>query len=823
MIIDEEAFNNSNFTLMAAEEISSFGDDKEVLNFLKSHNLLKKSTHLSNSKEILHITLINHIDMLYYKNKEISNELMKLIQNNGTLKTNLQKYVNKRLNTLLTDGSAIFFKEIIGVINLLSLGEKFEIFKTYNEYNFDEVSNLFRHYEGLLQAQFLKDRFNFDTTFECYIALIKAYSQLCVINATDVHRKKTINPIINAISETINMLKFTVAMEEEHLNKLNNMLGEVLFYFSHLPYIDTKDKELYYLIDEFFLLLEKQTDGFHLSKEAKFSGNEENQHKNFLMFLANSGYLLLTMIQKLNYVFSNKDYFSTRSFQKCLRLFSNNFAVMNVLQDGQESLTSFTKKLLNALVQNYQLSETSINTTIEYQKVIDDFIQTADNFHIHNIEPIHNVLLFANDIEDYKYLNIGETLVHSSLIQNDHYEFFKLKTIDIIINHFITQKSKEDISGFIKHVEYYVEQNKKASHLLSMFSKLTLSLTHYYAMLDNEASSNKARSLYSIFINTNGVDLLRNEYARINDDILVCLGKYYIHDLELNEERFSHKRIKALGKKLSQSYIDHLNLQIKYDINEQFANIISEILNNDNLNYEEIHKEISDIISNKIFYGLCEVRIKGLTKDSSRIVDSGYMLFSIPMLKESYILQFIFPAVHESAFKYILNENKAFIIKNTNNILSGFKSNTNNLIDQTSGLKNISKLKDDLVLYNGDEVLMIEILLGGMFAINKKYGFKTGNTFLRSISKKIETFIAQNDTIYYMGGGRLGIIMSSKNDHEAVVKNIKNIKIKKDGENIDMGLTIAITQTSANEILDESTKLLDKALTSKSKILFNIK
>lgn len=822
MIIDEEAFTNSKFTLMAEGEIASFADDKEVLEILKKYDLLQTQNHLSNSKDILHMTLINYIDNLYYSNKNIPKDIIHVIKTNGTFKTHLQNQVNKRLENLLTDGSAIFFKEIIAVINLLSLGEKFEIFKTYNEYDYDQISALFRIYESLLQEQFANEKFNFGTTFDCYITLINAYTKLCVINATDVYRKKTISPVINILTETINMLKFTVALESEEQDQLNNVLGEILFYFSHLPYIYTKGKELYYLIDEFFLLLEKQTDGFHLSKQAFFGGKEELQHKKFLIFLNNSAYLLLTMLQKLKYVFKEQDYFNTRSFQKCLRLFSENFAVMHVIKE-QEGLESFTTKLLNSIVQNYTLSDTSINTVIDYQRVIDDFIQTADNFHIQNIETIHNILLFAEDIEDYKYLNIGDTLIHSSLIQNDHYEFFKLKTIDIIVNYFIQNKTKEDLSSFIKYIEIYVEKNKKASHLLSMFSKLTLSLSHYYAMLDNEKSADKAKSLYSTFINTNGVELLRNEYARINDDILICLGKYYIHDLELNAEKFTNERLKKLGKKLSQEHIRHLDLELKYSINEEFTTILADTLNQDDLDYEVINKTISNIISNKIFYGLCAVRIKGLTKESSNIIDNGYMIFSIPMIKEAFSLQFIFPAVHEKAFKYILNVNKDFLSKNINNILSSFKSHTVKLIDNESGLKNMEKLKTDLEHTNNENVLFIEILLGSFARINKQYGFKTGNSFLRSVCKKISTFIQTNDEIYYMHGGRIGIILASHNEYDPIVKNVQSIKIKKDGKNIEMGLTITVTQANASEVLSESNKLLDKAITSKSKILFNIK
>ena len=125
--------------------------------------------------------------------------------------------------------------------------------------------------------------------------------------------------------------------------------------------------------------------------------------------------------------------------------------------------------------------------------------------------------------------------------------------------------------------------------------------------------------------------------------------------------------------------------------------------------------------------------------------------------------------------------------------------------------------------YNSDDILFIEILLGSLQSVNKTFGFKTGNVFLRSIAKNINSLLNKNDKMYYMNGGRFGIILSSNNEHGILTKKIQNFKIKKDGKNVNMNLTIAVTQSKSSKILDESARLLDKALTSKSKILINIK
>ncbi len=617
------------------------------------------------------------------------------------------------------------------------------------------------------------------------------------------------------------MVKFTIALEEQSMKELNNILGRILYYFSHLPFIDAKDKELYYLIDEYYLLLEKQTDGFMLSKDTDFGGHPNQKENAYSIFLNNSAFLLMTMLQKLKFNFKDKDYFNTRSFQKCLRLFSENFPNMHVIE-GEETLETFKNKLLNALSIKYALGESSIIKEINHHSVIDDFIQSAENFDINNLKTIHALLLFADDIDDYKYLHIGETLINSKLIPNDYYEFYKLKTTDIVINYFINNKTKENLLPFIDDTLNYIEHNKGGSHLLSMFSKLYLSIAHYYASIKDIQHIERAKNLYAIFINMNGLEILQNEYYFINRNILISLGEYYAKDLNLNETWFTPEQLVSLGKKLSKSYLEYRDLELKYSINESIANITAEILYEENIDYEDINNKIANIIANRIFYGLCVVRIKGLTKEQATIVDNGYKLYAIPMMRE-YVLQFIFPAVYENAFKYILNENKNFIKKNVSNILASYSKNSLMYIDEVTGLENMNKLKLDLDTTKDKNITFIEILVGSLQGMNKKYGFEVGNKYLRSITQKIKSILEANDYLYYMGAGRVGIILGYGNDFNSVTKKVFNFKIKKEGKDIDMKLTIAVVQDKTSIILHESAELLDKALTTNKNILINIK
>jgi len=809
-------FDNSAFTLTTKEEFSNF-EDSDIIKIIKKYNIIKNDDKLLNSSENNYLSIISYVDKLYYSEESIPSDIKSIIQNHIFFNNYLVLYIEKKLDFLLKSGSAIFFKEIISIINLLSRGNSYKIFENYNTYNYDEINNFFRDYEQELQKAINIDAELFNSIFNSYTCLLKVYTKLCVINSIDMKRKQTIFPIIEILTETINISKFTIKLEDENLKILNNILGQILYYFSHLPFVDSKGKDVNYLIDQYFLLFERISDGYNASKDTNFAGIYNSKDEEYLRFRNNSSYLLLIMLKKLYQNFKLEEYFICNSFKKCMLLYEKNFSVSFIKNDNI-SLESFRVDLLDSLALTYETKNKKIGEIKDYKTALNDFILEADNYNIHNLETIHDILLLSENTPLDYYINIGETLIQSKLIKNDYYEFFKLKTLDIILNYLAKKGLNEENKLFVNNVYKYIEKYKTASHLMPMFSKLYLSISFFLAKLGDDNSVQEARDIYSMFININSFDLLKNEYSFINNSLLKEFGKFHLKELNFENKEKKDSELISLGKIGTKNYLKYTDLKTKYSINNEIVKITNDILTANNLNYEKLNSAISSLISDKIFYGICEISIIGLTRKYSSIVDEGYKRHLLE-IDDKYSIQFIFPAVYETNFKYIYDLNKEFILNNLKNILSTYKKEGRTYINSLTGLENIHKLYLDLSVLEGESITFIQIFIQSLQNITNEFGFNVGEKYLLTIINKLNSIIQEKDALYYLNNGLLGLIIEDKTKINNIIDKIMKFKVRKNGKEINIDFVISVT-TSKYEVYNKSIKTLDKAIISKNNLLF---
>lgn len=537
MIIDKSAFENLDFALLE-DNSDILEDNNEIILVIKKYNLMPNINYLINSTENNYLVLINYISHLYNLHKPLGSDIANILKLNIEFKEYLLSDIKRRLKNLTTNTHALLFEEIKNVINLLSLGKEYHIIENYMAYNFDEISNIFRDYESILKKNVNNIKL-FNSTFQCYFTLIDTFMQLCLINSTDIQRKKTIKPIINILTETINILKFTVSLSENNINTLNNILGKLLYYFTHIPFYEVKTKTMDYIIEEFHLNLEKQADGYHLSKNTHFGNQPKEKQSEFIRLKNNSSLLILILIKKLEFHFKNIEFFSNNNFQKIIDFYNRNFVSL-INKSHAETLNSFKTKLLDSLIYSYKCEDKYAKENLTHTQIIQNFVINGKNYNYNNLETIHNILLFSNDIKEYQYLNVADILLNSNIIENDYYEFFKLKTIDIIINKIIETKSQTNIESFIKTLLLYIEYNKTSSHFISSFSKIYLSLSLYYSNQSTNEELSKAKKFYSKFIKINGSDLLKKEYQQINSLILSNLETHN-QKPDVNHRRTTHE------------------------------------------------------------------------------------------------------------------------------------------------------------------------------------------------------------------------------------------------------------------------------------------
>lgn len=819
MIINKEALDNSDFFLYSKEDIKENEYIDEINALIEKYHISANNNSLTQSDENKFIAIINYSSNLYYQNKELPNDLRIIFLKNYPFKNSLNTHLEKKTINLIKNDSAIFFKEITTMIHLLCLGENYEIFNSYNSYNYEAMSELFRFYENTLREQ-KEDEELFNTTFQSYVILLTAYTQLCVINATDIIRKKSINKIIDLMTETINMLKFSLSLEEKEMNKINNILGKHLYYFSHISFIKINKEDINYTLKEYYLYLERQTDGYDLAKSSNFGENTVHiKNEEFIIFKNNASFLLLTLLQKINGAFKDYDYFSNKSFQKILDLYYENFSLKTKEISIAKNEKEFKLKLLNSLLYNYHITSEDVLT---HESIIDNFIIEGSNFCNTNLETIHNILLFSDDINDYKYINVAQILVNTNSIQNDYHEFFKLKIFDVIINYFINKKNTSEIKELFLKIYDYVNINKTASHLLSVYSKIYLSLCLYYSYFAEEKELiEKGKTFYAIFIQTNGIKILKDQYKYINAKILINFAKYYKKVLHLENINLTNEEELNLSKEIIKQYLRNRELELKFEINQGITKLTNDIYKNSNHNYSNIHNVLISLISNKIFHGLCEIHIEGLKNEKITLSDTGYKKYSIKM-SEKYSLLFIFPTIYEENFKYILNYNKEFIKNNVSNILTALSDYNVTYIDENTNLFSFEKLTQFLESSTIERLNFIEIYISTLNEINEIYGFKYGNKVLKDIASKISLICGQENIPFKLEGNKFGILLKNIENYKVISEKLTNIQVEINQNYQNIKLYIAITSGIRKDLLNKSSDNIDKAIINKIKQVIDI-
>ena len=814
MQIDEQVLANLDFSLYA-EDVNTLSDNERIDDILKKYGIEYDSSHLFASNENNYIVLTNYIiENLYNKNIAIPDDIKNVLRYNVPYKTYLLTNIQKRLQNIISDSSTSFFREIETILNLLSLGEYYNILEDYNNYSMDNISKMFREYETFLSQLKSTDVENFNITFNYYLQLIETFNALCTINATSIQRKKNIRPILEILTETINILKFTIELNKNKIDKLNNLLGEQLFYYSHISYINIKGKDLDYILKEYKLVFEKQIDGFTLSKNTDFGHSKSNSKNLYMIFLSNSSYLLLTLLKKLEDSFKNIDPFHNNNFVDIILLYKHNHPA--IVKKDFNNIYDFKKVLLNNFSYCYSQSSKRKDFDFTYDAVINDFILEDCNFSDIDIEIIHNIILFTDDIDDYKFINIGEILLNEPRITNDYYEFLKLKTIDIIINKFVARESEEDLNKFISKCINYIENNKVASHLIDAFSKLYLTIALYYSYFQDKIVFNKSKDYYTIFVNTNGYNLLENEYSSIFKTLLQNYGRSYIEDFDLNISLLDDDYIK-IGKKVIKDYLEYKNLELKFSINEEISSLVNQILNKDGLDDLLIEQTVSDFISNKLFYGIASVRIQGLKDVGNIILDKGYIRLTLPIVSE-YSLIFEYPKVYKSTFEFIFETNKEYIEQNIKNILTGYIKNRALYIDQVTGLKNLNKLYKDLSKAGDESLTFMEIHINSLEYVNKTFSFKAGDIYFKNIVLNMEKSLF-GGSAYRLSGVRFGILLSIYEDYNDLLDKLNSLNITINDHEIKSDFTVGIGIGTKERVLRKSSFALNQAIETNQQLI----
>lgn len=775
----------------ASSYLDMENEDLVVTNLLNKYNIQisTQNSFLYNLNDD-YKALIEFISELYFNEEEIPQDLQEQLNENIHFRKSLLTTVKDKMNNILWDNQTIIFKEIVTIVNLLSFGKDYKVFENYNFYNIDNLGNLFRDYEKKLIELKNTDHEKFSITFKHYVCLIEVINELCTINSIDLLRKKTINALIETLSETINIAKFNLNLEETQINALNNILGKLLFYYSHIPYISCENKDVNYLIKEFTFNFHKLCDGYILSKNTNFAGDKHTKQY-YKIFLNSLSTLVCTLTYKLEKHYKKEEYEELEKYHEIIDLYNE------VIEHDKKVEFKDFYEFKNYFMNNYTFIYKKDDSVKNHEDIVNNFLETK-NFDGSNMQILLCLILFSNNIEEEKLKQALEILLDIPKYENDYHEFYKLNLCDIIINKLSLLNSSVIKDVLNEKIISYIETNKIASHLMSIYSKIYLSLSKYYSFYFDIKSNESTKYYYYKYLSINGKNLLENEFKNVNDTILSNLGKYSIKEMGLNLDLLEENYIQ-IGQNLISNYAQEFEIKTKYNINQKLSNIVTDIFTNEGLNNDSLNQHIESFISKDIFHGLTFVSVQGLCEHKCRLTDIGYDKVEIPLL-EGYTLRMAYSRVYKHIFNDIFQKNKDYIKQNIINLIISYLKSIPIYFDTVTKLKNQEKLKNELEIHEENDFVLIEINFENLKDLNTKYTYENANKIFRAFAQNVNNILST----YRLLGPKLAMLTNNKTDIEDCIKRVKKIQIQYKNDIIIPDLTIAVSWGDKENIIRKS-------------------
>lgn len=508
-MINQNETHYIDFSLFSQKELSQQSQISELINLAEKYGMLEIENQFISAKDKSFLYLVNYICDLEDK-QTIPKDIEYTFLNNIFLKEQVNSFLEKRLYSLLNDDASQFSKNIHILTSILAIGVKDKILDSTTDLDFISIHNLFRFYEFRLKELYENNNELFKVTFESYLILLKMFIHICAINSINLEKTREIIEIIDLLTETINITKFTIFLEDKDLSKINNLQGKCLYYFSHLDSISFDENEIEQTLKKYLLTLEKQEDGFILAKNNHF-GYETSilENDEFMIFRNYASISLLILINKLENLEPSL-YVKNEYYKKLVNKYYKIF-VIDSIDENSYDIESFKKHLINSFLMKY-ISTLSLEKKLNLNFIVEDFILSNNNFDNKNLETIFRILYFTNSVENFKFFQIIQILVNSNKIVNNYYEFYKLQIFDLFVERFINKEKSEETNSLTTQIYNYLKRNNFDFNLRDITKRLFLKIKDYKIIKNSKTSSKLNSSNQTNKKSSIKYDLLDDDY-----------------------------------------------------------------------------------------------------------------------------------------------------------------------------------------------------------------------------------------------------------------------------------------------------------------------
>ncbi len=782
----------------------------------------------------------------------IPGEIQKLL-NNRAFVNYINTYIKQNINNILNNDGIYSFEEISFCFFLLSFWKFNGVLVDLNTYNLETLSHLLNHIiEHILDSRNSQE--TQEMYYESFLNVTDLVNTLCILNEIDSSRKVLIPKFTQLLTEkVINLekkLKNQNRITPEKQDQLAYLMARFWINFSHISYISIQDKLLGEIIDWFKEIIDKQIKSYNEALRTQFWWKPDKIHVMQGVFFWNVAYTLLVMITKIkewhlkNHIeMDEKSIFDNVIFQDLVS--SALFHLTGTNQDSEQFSLHFLEKVCNNIFANIYFHKKSERVTEDWyaKTAIVDFISNNNTTKTGGaqIESIHHLIMFLPELDELELLEFWNFLLWLPKYNNYNFEFFKLKTFDLIVSKLhsieyfnnatpeILNLNKE-IKNFLEKLTYYIEKNKTASQLLHTYSRLYLSIAYFYSFCFWEECQNLSLEHFSIFSKMNGDAFEYEKYGKSLEEYYYRIGAYKLSNTLCNCENigncgviqkcnFTREQVMKFGEKKVMDYKKAHEPILRNIIDDLLQRLLDDALSQNGLSDDEINKKISEILSNKVFHGIANTFIfefhqneHSKDEDIKNIVKKKLKLHNgiechIVDLFNGYKLVFSYPKIYEPTFKELFAQENNYIIINIKNIITWYLKKRDSFLDHGTGLPNEAKLKTMLV-NNKTPISFINLKLSTIKSINNGYSYDIWDEYMKNVWVALSQIPELKGNIFRLSGAKFWMIISDKEKIEHIIEQIKGIKIRAGEVEFKLDFFIGIVLNETQRIVEKSSSAL---------------
>lgn len=745
---------------------------------------------------------------------------IKTILSLGVFQEYVNQYIYDHVGKVLNDNALECFEELSFFLFLLGRGEVQEILLDLQTYDFDSFGEVFDVY--LDEMKYSKnDPIKFEDAYRSFINLCSIWNELCILNQVDIVRKALIPRLSDLMTKKIEILfqNFQMILSQEHTNELEYIIARFGINFTHTQYFDMRWKTTSSILETFSQKTQEIYGSFLKAKQTNFWNTPQKHDPMKQIAIGNMSYTILTWLKKIskNTLENQENIMENPFYQEICKMW------WDITEQDVSRIVSPEQLKENCLSQFGRIfsSNSWSQETLETSEVINMFMSTENCDDVIEIETVYNIVLF-DEIDETKMIHLWEFLLENDKYINYNFEFFKLKILDTIVIKLTQWGISTQVDSFLSNLIAYIEKNKVSSQLLDVYSKIYLSIAHFYSYRLDQESQNKAMKYYTFFSKIHQFSELQNIHKNEITEIDYNIGDFILHNQFPQPSQweclphFSPEQRVVFGQKEIEKFQYNYDLRLQNKLWIEISKLFEHFFVEPSM-LKQVHLEISQLLEKRLFYGVAQTDIVH-TGDidihlSTLSIPPGKEVFYAPIYEDYYVI-FTYPKKFQTLVENIFKNQNEIILTSIRNFIFILLKTKDSLIDKLTWLPNETQLRLLLSTLE-DSYSFISIKLITLPSIISGYGSEVWDMYVKTVCEHLEKIPHLRYHTYKLSDENFGFLLPNDEGIFEVLEQIQKIKFSILGTEFPLDCAVGIAENvHPNYIIEYSRIALDASVVS---------